>query len=115
MMTRRKFVNGTVLAGAAGAFGFAREALAVEPPPETKRIRLGKAPSACLAPQYVAEELLRAEGFQQIEYVGTGLGSAGLSGAKAMGAGQFDLSMNFAAPLVVALDEGAPIVLLAGV
>jgi NitT/TauT family transport system substrate-binding protein len=32
-----------------------------------------------------------------------------------VGAGEFDLSMNFAAPLVVALDEGVPIVLLAGV
>jgi NitT/TauT family transport system substrate-binding protein len=103
------------LAGAAGMLGYGMEALAAEPPPETKRIRLGKVPSACLAPQYVAEELLRLEGFDQIEYVGKGLSAAGLPGAQAMGAGQFDVVMNFAAPLVVALDEGVPIVLLAGV
>jgi NitT/TauT family transport system substrate-binding protein len=115
MITRRRFVNGAALAGAAGALGFGQKTLAAEPPPETTRIRLGKAPSACLAPQYVAEALLRAEGFGQIEYVGTGLSAAGLPGAQAMGAGEFDVSMNFAAPLVVALDEGAPIVLLAGV
>jgi NitT/TauT family transport system substrate-binding protein len=30
---------------------------------------LGKFPSACLAPQYAAEELLRAEGFTDISYV----------------------------------------------
>jgi len=115
MITRRRFVKGVALAGAVGVLGFWRELLAAEPPPETKRIRLARAPSACLAPQYVAEELLRAEGFNQIEYVGEGISVAGLPGAQAMGAGQIDLSMNFAAPLVVALDEGAPIVLLAGV
>jgi NitT/TauT family transport system substrate-binding protein len=32
-----------------------------------------------------------------------------------MGAGEIDISMNFAAPLVVAVDAGSPIVVLAGV
>ena len=32
-----------------------------------------------------------------------------------MGAGQVDVGMNFAAPLVISLDVGDPIVLLAGV
>ena len=114
--TRRMFLDRLAVAGTVGVFGTLPEyAAAVEPPPETRRIRLGKAPSACIAPQYVAEELLRAEGSEQIEYVGTGLRSAGLQGAQAMGAGEFDLSMNFAAPLVVAIDENVPIVLLAGV
>ena len=36
-------------------------------------------------------------------------------GAQAMGAGQFDISMNFAAPLVMALDQSALIVILGGV
>lgn len=115
MINRREFLRHMAMVGAAGALGSGRDALAAEPAPETKRIRLGKAPSACLAPQYVAEELLRVEGFDQIEYVGSGLSAAGLAGAQAMGSGQFDVSMNFAAPLVVALDDGAPIVLLAGV
>ena len=84
MISRREFVHGTALAGAAGLLGIGRNGYAAEPPPETRRIRLGKAPSACLAPQYIAEELLRAEGFQQIEYVGTGQGSAGLARARAV-------------------------------
>ena len=113
--TRRRILRGLGVAGAAGLVGLSSRQAFAEPPPETKRIRLGNVPSACVAPQYVAEELLRAEGFNQIEYVGTGLSASGLQGAQALGAGQFDLSMNFAAPLVVALDEGAPIVLLAGV
>jgi len=115
MITRRHLLRGASMAGTLAALGWSHELLAAEPPPETKRIRLGKAPSACLAPQYVAEELLRAEGFSEIQYVGTGLSAAGLPGAMAMGKGEFDLSMNFAAPLVVGLEEGAPIVLLAGV
>ena len=115
MITRRTFVNGIALAGVTTTLWPAPELLAAEAPPETNRIRLAKAPSACIAPQYLAAELLRAEGFQQIEYVGTGLATAGLPGAHAMGAGQIDVSINFAAPLVVALDENTPIVILAGV
>jgi NitT/TauT family transport system substrate-binding protein len=42
---------------------------AAEPPPEVTKIRLVKNPGICLAPQYLAEELLRLEGFSQVEYV----------------------------------------------
>src|SRR4029453_110456 len=37
------------------------------------------------------------------------------TGAKEMGAGDADIAMNFAAPLIVALDSGTQIVVLAGV
>src|SRR5690348_14647 len=40
-----------------------------EAPPETTRIRLINAPAMCLAPQFLAEDLLHAEGFTQVEYV----------------------------------------------
>lgn len=89
---------------------------AAEPPPETTRIRLNKIRSICLAPAYVAEALLRAEGFTEVQYVGDGpAGIGGLPAAQALGAGTVDFSMNFAAPLAVALDTGVPITLLAGV
>jgi len=90
-------------------------AVAAEPPPETTRIRLPKVPSACLAPQYVAEALLRDEGFDRIEYVGEGMKFAGTPGLQLMGAAEVDIGMNFAAPIVVAIDKGASIVVLAGV
>ncbi|MBI3373186.1 MAG: ABC transporter substrate-binding protein [Betaproteobacteria bacterium] len=115
MISRRKFVQDMALAGAAGILGIGRDAFAAEPPPETTRLRLGKLSSLCVSPQYVAEDLLRAEGFTDVQYVGDTQTSSGVPGAQAMGAGQFDLSMNFAAPLVIALDTGLPIVLLAGV
>jgi NitT/TauT family transport system substrate-binding protein len=50
-----------------------------------------------------------------IQYVGSGLDFVGVQGAKAMAAGQADISMNFAAPLVISLDAGDEIVLVAGV
>ena len=43
--------------------------LADEGPPETTTIRLPMSANICWAPQYVAEELLRAEGFTDVRYV----------------------------------------------
>ena len=43
--------------------------MAAEPPPETTRIRLIQIPNICKAPQYVAEELLRCEGFTEVHYL----------------------------------------------
>ena len=113
MIARRQFIKHIGLVGAAGALGHGQALLAAEPPPETTRIRLSKVATACLAPQYVAAELLRAEGFSQVEYVEHGTG--GLPLAQAMATGKFDIGMNYAATFVVALDEGLPLTLLAGV
>ena len=113
--SRRDSLRLLLGAGAAG-LGLTRAGLvAAEPPPETTRLRLSRVPSVCLAPQYVAEELLRAEGFTQVEYVGTANQGGGIPGAQVMGNGDVDFGMNFAAPLVVALDMGVPITLLGGV
>ena len=109
---RRIVMQGLAAAGAMGLSGRFATPASAEPPPETARIRLPKVPTACLAPQYVAEELLRAEGFTQIEYVAQ---AGGVPGAQKMGAGEVDIGMNFAAPLVVAIDLGSPVVVLAGV
>src|SRR5947209_1160463 len=62
VQTRRRFLTTLSLAGAAGLVG-TPPALAAEGPLETTAIRLGRQPTICVAPQFVAEELLRAEGF----------------------------------------------------
>ena len=112
--TRRETLKGlSALSLGFGLIGMRAEA--AEPPPETTRIRLGRVPSACLAPQYVAEALLRDEGFVRIEYVGEGMQFSGTPGIQRMGAGEVDIGMNFAAPIVVAIDKGASAVVLAGV
>ena len=110
-MKRREFLRGAVIAGMAGVLPPIRGD-AAEPPPETTRLRLTKVKSICVAPEYAAEELLRAEGFTDVEYVQKA-GNVGKE--KGLAAGDIDLTLHFAAPLVVRLDAGDPIVILAGV
>jgi len=112
MIHRRQFLNRLALAGAASLLGWRPEVAKAEPPPETPRLRLVHTPSVCLAPQYVAEELLRGEGFTDVQYIKLEL-PARISDELA--AGTVDISLHFAAPLVIQLDRGDPIVLLAGV
>lgn len=78
---------------------------------ETTRIRLLKTPSLCQAPEYLAEPLLRAEGFTDVQYVettGTGRTDPGLA------SGAIDIMPLFSAPLITRVDAGDPIVILAG-
>ena len=63
--TRRQFLTALSLAAATGAVGVPR-GVAGEGPPETTAIRLARQPTICVAPQFVAEELLHAEGFVDI-------------------------------------------------
>ncbi len=56
--TRRRLLGTMALAGAAGLVRPPR-ASAAEEPLETTTVRLAKLPGICIAPQYVAEELLR--------------------------------------------------------
>jgi len=65
--SRRRVLATLSSATAAGLIGGAR-GMAQEAPPETTTIRLVKIPGICVAPQYVAEELLRTEGFTDIQY-----------------------------------------------
>jgi NitT/TauT family transport system substrate-binding protein len=80
-------------------------------PPETTTVRLAKIPGICVAPQYVAEDLLRSEGFNSVQYVE--LLSANVYDA--FTASTIDISMAFIAPYIIQMDAGAPLVLLGGV
>jgi len=88
-------------------------ALAAEGPLETTTVRFAKIPGICNAPQYVAEELLRAEGFTDISYVG--LVAAGAPAVDAVARGNADFTVTFAAPLVIGIDGGAPVTVVSGV
>jgi NitT/TauT family transport system substrate-binding protein len=113
LWSRRQFLGGVGLAGAAGALSLGPETAAAEPPPETTTIRMPydpEAPSICYAPVYVAEELLRGEGFGDVRYVRVVEGSE----VKTLVGGQADLSTAFGAELAIALDQGKPIVALTG-
>jgi NitT/TauT family transport system substrate-binding protein len=110
MTTRREFVGGLGLAGAAGVVGLASRPAGAEAPPETTRIRLTNISGICVAPQYVAEELLRAEGFTEVQYL-----KVGFTPYKAFATGEVDISMAFVAPFIMQVDSGDPIVLLGGI
>ena len=112
MISRRTFLSGLTAVGTAGALGGWPKRAAAEPPPETTKLRLAQFGSICVAPQYVADELLKAEGFTDVQHVRVA-GPADVS--KALAAGTVDLNLNFVAPGIIQLDAGDPIVLLAGV
>jgi NitT/TauT family transport system substrate-binding protein len=82
-----------------------------EPPPETTKLRLSQIAGICVAPQYVADELLRAEGFTDVQYVSFPEANP----YPAFAANDLDISMAFVAPFLIQVDAGLPIVLLGGV
>ena len=111
MQSRRDFLATFSAAGAAGVLG-GRRVLADEAPPETTTIRIGKLGGICLAPQYLAHELLRAEGFSDVRYVESEGGSVLLD---KIAGGEADFTMMYAASLVGAMDAGLPLTVVAGV
>jgi NitT/TauT family transport system substrate-binding protein len=111
MYTRRRFLHGAVL-GVAGGLRLAPTAAHAEPPPETTRLRVHHSLSLCVAPQYVAEDLLRSEGFTDVQYVRPH-GPTGFY--KALTSAEVDIGNDFAPLVVIHLDRGDPLVALAGV
>jgi hypothetical protein len=66
---RREFLTNAALAGTGALLGLQSNSLAAEPPPETTKLRLIRGPSICQAPQTASEELLRSEGFTDVQEV----------------------------------------------
>ena len=66
---RREFLRRGAAVAAAAFFAARPSRAAVEPPPEITKLRIVREPSLCIAPQYAAEELLKAEGFVDVEYL----------------------------------------------
>lgn len=108
---RRRSVMGSVAAFALAA-ACPRRSGAAEPPPETRRIRIQDSPIACYAPLYVAEALLKAEGFAEVEYVkvptATGPGPA-------LAEGRVDLIQDDATAYLRQIEGSSPVVVLAGI
>jgi NitT/TauT family transport system substrate-binding protein len=110
-ISRRMFLSGLTLAGTAGLLGLPPRPVAAEPPPETTILRLVKSPGLCLAPQYVAEELLQDEGFTDVQYLAKGRVEAN----EALASGEVHIDMAFVGGSIVQVDQEDPVVLLAGV
>jgi len=111
MQNRRRFLATLSSVGAAGLIGASRSP-GQEAPLETTTVRLAKITGTCIAPQYLAEDFLRLEGFTDVEFA---LSEAGIGQSKSIARGEVDFSLNFAAPLVIPIDAGEAITIIAGV
>ena len=109
--SRRAFLGTVALAGTGALLGLRPESAAAEPPPETTRLRLLKMGSICWAPQYIADDLLRLEGFTEITYVDMPAGAV----SERLASGEADMSMHFVGPNIIRIEAGDPVVFLAGV
>ena len=108
---RRRFLATLAATGTAGLIG-PPHLKAQDGRLETTTVRIVKNLfSICTAPDYVADELLRAEGFTDIRYV---LEDGGLQSALAVARGEVDFTTNFSPPLIIAIDAGEPITIVAG-
>lgn len=112
-ITRRTFLSNASILGAASFLGLPCTA-ASEQPLETKRIRLVVDEAICLVPQFLSEELLRLEGFTQIEYVRMNYDTYHNLGA-IVAAGKADITQDAAISFVPLLDARQPVVILSGV
>jgi NitT/TauT family transport system substrate-binding protein len=83
---------------------------AAEPPPEVTKIRIVKTPAICLAPMFVAEELLRLEGFTDVAYIS----EETTENYTLLLKGRADFCTATPPDLLPALDTGQLVVALAG-
>jgi NitT/TauT family transport system substrate-binding protein len=107
--TRREFLSTAALAGTGTLLGLRSGSAAAEPPLETTRLRIAQIPSTCRSPEWIAEELLRTEGFTDVQYIRVP-GTVGVE--KALASGEADISGHFAAPVILRLEAGDPIVMV---
>jgi NitT/TauT family transport system substrate-binding protein len=108
--SRRDFLASASLAATAGLVG-ARTPLADDAPPETTTVRLVKYSSICVAPYFVAEQLLQAEGFTDVRYVTLPLPAD----VDALARGEVDFNIHFSPEFIIPVDVGKPITMIGGV
>ena len=108
--TRRRVLSALALAGGAGLLRPAA-VFAAEDRLETTTLRLAKMPDMCMAPQLVAAELLREEGFTDLQYIDTPNDQL----ANSVGSGKVDMSLAYVSQFLTKIDDGTPITMVAGV
>jgi NitT/TauT family transport system substrate-binding protein len=88
------------------------KARAEETPLETTRIRLYDWTSVCVAAQFVAEELLKSEGFTDVQYVKDE--PTGTLPNPLLASGGIDINTQFSAPSILRVEAGDPVIFLGG-
>jgi NitT/TauT family transport system substrate-binding protein len=110
IQNRRHFLAGITAISAFGLAG-SRNAYAEDAPLDTTTVRFTHAPSTCNAPLYLAEELLRADGFTNLTYVDV---DAGVNTPMKLASGEADIGFEYASAFVIAIDAGTPVKVLGG-
>jgi len=111
--SRRRFLGGLTLAGTASLLGLSPTPVVAEPPPETTTLKLVKTPGICGAPLYVAEELFKTEGFSEVQLVRK---TTVAESYEALAAGELHFNTQaIGGTVLLQLDAGVPVVVLAGV
>src|SRR5438874_4411046 len=111
MLTRRRVFSNIVIASGIGVLAVSRRSGATNRL-ETTSVRLVQDQSSCLAPEYVAEELLREEGFTDIQYAEV---ASDADDQKMIASGAADFALDFALKFITAIDAGEPLTVLSGV
>ena len=112
IQNRRCFLAGLSSVAAAGLVD-APKVLSEEEPLETTRIRLYDWTGLCIAPQFVAEELLKGEGFTDVQYL-RDEASGGALPNPLLASGAIDINSQFSAPSIIRVEAGDPVVFLGG-
>jgi NitT/TauT family transport system substrate-binding protein len=113
LWSRRKFIGTAVVAGTNALLGLRSESIAAEPPPETNKIRVIEPPEICAGiPLIVAQELLKGEGFTQLQIVKK---ATGVEGINAVSRGEAEFSIFPVSSLITRIDAGESLVSLAGI
>jgi len=110
-MRRREFLRTTAIGTAVGSSMTRPRAILAEPPPETTTVRIIDVGAGCLAPQMVADDLLKADGFTAVEYVKV----KGSVANRTLSDGGADFLTIDALVFVLSADAGLPLVVLGGV
>lgn len=110
-LSRRALLERASALGTSGLLGLQHGSAAADAPPETRTVRFCHSPSICVAPQYLAGDLLRSEGFTDVQYLALGT----RAGPERLADGQADMTMWYTTGFLPVLDAGRPVVLLAGV
>jgi NitT/TauT family transport system substrate-binding protein len=114
IQSRRDFLASASVAaaGAAGVLG-ARGLLADEAPLETTTVRLPRwvGGGYCWAAEYLAGELMRADGLSDVRYV---QGDRRVDNSEWMARGEIDFDLNYPLNQVKSIDAGVPIKVLTG-
>jgi NitT/TauT family transport system substrate-binding protein len=111
IQNRRRFLAGLSAAGATGLFSRTAK-VAAEPPPETTTVRLPRwiGGAYCWAGGYLADKLLRAEGFKVYYFQG----DPKLDQSVWIARGETDFSINHPPLHITSIDAGVPIKVLGG-